>query len=143
MQCSIQDQKEERSTKMKKQLMIVMGVLLIVSSVLSLAGCAPQKPKELNLLVFEGYAEPEWVTPFEKDNGAKINVTAVSSVDEMFSKMSADGGKGFDLVTIDTSLFKRYTDHNLIVPIDINNVPNYEALLPEFQNLPVDMIGDK
>jgi len=128
---------------MNKRLVLIVGLILILSSVLSLAGCGPQTPKELNLLVFEGYAEPEWVQPFEKANGVTINVTSVSSVDEMFSKMSADGGKGFDLVTIDTSLFKRYTDHNLIVPIDLNNVPSYKDLLPEFQNLPVDMIGGK
>lgn len=129
---------------MKKQLVLIVGILVIISSVFSLAAFQPKKTNELNLLVFEGYAEPEWVTPFEKETGAKINVTSVSSVDEMFSKMSADGGKGFDLVTIDTSLFKRYTDHSLILPIDLNNVPNYKTdLLPEFQNLPVDIIGGK
>jgi len=128
---------------MKNQItkLILLAILMLFGT--AVVGCSPtsNSPQELNMLIFEGYAEPEWVEPFEKEYNVKINITEASSVDEMFSKMSADNGKGFDLVTIDTSLFKRYVDHKLIVPIELKNVPNYYTdLLPEFRDLPVTII---
>lgn len=131
---------------MKNQItkLILLAILMLFGT--AVVGCSPtsNSPQELNMLIFEGYAEPEWVEPFEKEYNVKINITEASSVDEMFSKMSADNGKGFDLVTIDTSLFKRYVDHKLIVPIELKNIPNYYTdLLPEFRDLPVTIIDEQ
>jgi putative spermidine/putrescine transport system substrate-binding protein/spermidine/putrescine transport system substrate-binding protein len=95
-----------------------------------------KKPNEINLLIFEGYGEPGWVNPFVEETGAQVNITNATSVDEIFSKMVADGGKGFDLVTIDTSLFQRYYDKNLMLPINLDNIPRYRTdVLPEFHDL--------
>ena len=94
------------------------------------------KPNELNLLLFEGYGEPGWVDPFEAETGAKVNITNATSVDEIFSKMVADKGRGFDLVTLDTSQFPRYHQQGLIIPVNLDNVPNYrKEVLPEFRDL--------
>ena len=44
--------------------------------------------------------------------------------------MVADGGRGFDVISIDTSLFKRYYDNDLIRPVNLDNISNYsEAFL--------------
>jgi putative spermidine/putrescine transport system substrate-binding protein/spermidine/putrescine transport system substrate-binding protein len=122
---------------MKKALYLLVAIAL-------LAGCAgPKKPNALNLLVFEGYADKSWLDPFVKETGAVVNVTNATSVDEIFNKMAADGGKGIDLATIDTSLFKRYYEHKLISPITTSKLKNYKDVLPEFQNLKVTQFEGK
>ena len=90
---------------------------------------------ELRILTWEGYAEPEWVEPFEEETGATVSVVYVGSVDEMFAKMQASQGADFDVVCFDTSSFARYIDGNLIQPIDMSKVANAANIIPEFQTV--------
>ena len=79
--------------------------------------------KELRVLTWEGYAEPDWVDPFQTAAGAKVNVVYTGSVDEMFAKMQGSKGADFDVVAFDTSSFARYIDGGLIQPIDFDESP--------------------
>ncbi len=128
---------------MKRNAILLICVVFFVAGagVLFAGGAAEgEKPNELNLLLFEGYGEPEWVEPFEEETGATLNITNATSVDEIFSKMVADGGKGFDLVTLDTSQFPRYHQQGLLAPIDLENIPNYRSeVLPEFHDIDITM----
>ena len=125
--------------QMKRYVRIVAAVFLVVLVGFPCFGGGTQdgeKPNELNLLLFEGYGEPGWVDPFEAETGARINITNATSVDEIFSKMVADKGRGFDLVTLDTSQFPRYHQQGLLLPVNLDNVPNYrKEVLPEFRDL--------
>ena len=47
---------------------------------------------ELNLLTWEGYADPSVVEPFEKETGCKVNATYVGSNDDFAPKLAAGGG---------------------------------------------------
>jgi putative spermidine/putrescine transport system substrate-binding protein/spermidine/putrescine transport system substrate-binding protein len=91
--------------------------------------------KELRILTWEGYAEPEWVTPFEETTDTSVNVVYTGSVDEMFAKMQGSKGADFDVVAFDTSAFARYIDGGLIQPIDMTKVANAANIIPEFQNV--------
>lgn len=87
---------------------------------------------ELRLLTWEGYAEPEWVKPFEAANKVTCKMTYVGSVDEMFAKMQGSKGADYDLAAFDTAAFKNYIDSDLIQPIDPAKLKNYSNLAPEF-----------
>jgi putative spermidine/putrescine transport system substrate-binding protein/spermidine/putrescine transport system substrate-binding protein len=91
--------------------------------------------RTLRILTWEGYAEPEWVKPFEEKTGAKTSVVYTGSVDEMFAKMQGTKGADFDVVAFDTSSFKRYIDGGLIQPIDLAKVPNAGNLAPAFRSV--------
>jgi putative spermidine/putrescine transport system substrate-binding protein/spermidine/putrescine transport system substrate-binding protein len=91
--------------------------------------------RELRILTWEGYAEPEWVEPFEEETGATVSVVYVGSVDEMFAKMQGSQGADFDVVAFDTSSFARYIDGGLIQPIDMTKVANAANIIPEFQTV--------
>lgn len=97
---------------------------------------------ELRLLVWEGYAEKAWVEPFEAAQGVKCNITYVGSADEMFAKMQGSGGADFDVVSFDTSVFKRYIDAGLLQPIDVSKVPNRSNLAASFQDVAPIKRGD-
>ena len=91
--------------------------------------------QEVRLFSFEGYAEPEWVDAFEEETGCAVSATYTGSVDEMFARMQGSDGADFDLISIDTSLFGRYTEQGLLQPYDMSLIPNTENLLPEFQTV--------
>jgi spermidine/putrescine-binding protein len=99
--------------------------------------------KELRVLAWEGYAEPEWVEPFKKATGAEVKIVYVGSADEMFAKMQGSQGKDFDVVSFDTSIFGRYIDANLLAPLDLSKMPNAKNLAHEFHGVKEIMRGDK
>jgi len=41
--------------------------------------------KELRILTWEGYAEPEWLDKFKSATGATVNVLYAGSADDMFA----------------------------------------------------------
>ncbi|MDJ0685501.1 MAG: extracellular solute-binding protein [Alphaproteobacteria bacterium] len=107
-----------------------------------LAGCCATalyagaaSAQEVRLFSFEGYAEPEWVDAFEAETGCSVSATYTGSVDEMFARMQGSDGADFDLISIDTSLFGRYTGQGLLQPYDMSKIPNVANLLPAFQDV--------
>jgi putative spermidine/putrescine transport system substrate-binding protein len=57
---------------------------------------------ELNLIAWHGYTEDgttegyemyDWITPFEKDSGCKVNVKYADSSDEMYNLMTTQAGQ--------------------------------------------------
>ena len=111
--------------------------------VLVAGGTAAAGEGEVRLFSFEGYAEAEWVEPFEAETGCKVVDSYTGSVDEMFAKMKGSDGADYDLVSIDTSIIQRYADADLIIPFDLAQVPNTANLLPAFQSVAETMIdGD-
>src|SRR3954451_3818264 len=53
---------------------------------------------KLNLVAWEGYAEPEWVKPFEKQTGCVVHAKYAGSSDEMVTLMRQNGGQ-YDMVS--------------------------------------------
>lgn len=53
---------------------------------------------ELNILTWEGYADPSFIAPFEEATGCKVSATYVGSNDDFAPKLAAGGGV-FDLVS--------------------------------------------
>ncbi|MCC6313077.1 MAG: extracellular solute-binding protein [Thermomicrobiales bacterium] len=98
--------------------------------------------KELRILTWEGYAEPQWLDPFQEATGARVNVVYTGSVDEMFAKMQGSKGADFDVVAFDTSAFARYIDADLLQPLDMAKLPNAANIVPEFQKVEPVMRGD-
>ena len=89
--------------------------------------------KTLSLLIWEGYAEDEWVKPFEEKYGVEITATYVGSNDEMFAKMMAGKGSGYDLITPNIGQMDQFAKAGLIIPIDISKIPSYQEMDPAFQ----------
>jgi spermidine/putrescine-binding protein len=87
------------------------------------------------ILAWEGYAEKAWVDAFQEATGATASVTYAGSVDEMFAKMQGAKGSDFDVVSIDTSAFDRYSEAGLLQPIDLKQVPNAANLDAAFANV--------
>jgi spermidine/putrescine-binding protein len=125
---------------MKKQSRITrrtfaLGSAAALGALVTAPAVLRAQSKELRVLTWEGYAEPDWVEPFKSATGAGVNVVYTGSVDEMFAKMQGSKGADFDVVAFDTSSFDRYIGGGLLQPIDMAKVANAGNIIPEFKNV--------
>ena len=60
-----------------------------VCLVLPASGVSKQQAGTLKLIAWEGYTQPQWVKPFEKQSGCKVRAKYAGSSDEMVTLMSA------------------------------------------------------
>ncbi|MEO7381826.1 MAG: extracellular solute-binding protein [Paracoccaceae bacterium] len=92
--------------------------------------------RELRIAVWQGYAEPEWVEPFQKENDVTVNITYLTSDEEFFAKMRGSNGAGLDAFSINTSLVPRYQNLGLVKPIDGAKIPSFDHLMPVYKAVP-------
>jgi spermidine/putrescine-binding protein len=90
---------------------------------------------ELNILTWEGYADPSVVEPFEAATGCKVSATYVGSNDDFAPKLAAGGGV-FDIVTpsIDTTF--SLIEAGFVQPIDISRIDAWGDLYAQFTSAP-------
>ena len=115
--------------------LLTLATGLTLAMVASTNGPLHAQERTVRIFTFEGYTDDEWVKEFEEANDATVNVTYTGSVDEMFAKMKGSEGADYDLISIDTSLFGRYIEQDLIIPYDMATIPNTANLLPAFQDV--------
>jgi len=84
----------------------------------------------LNLIAWEGYAQNEWVKPFEKNTGCQVNVKYAGSSSEMVSLMANGGGHQYDLVSASGDADLRLIYGGDVRPINIKLIPSW----PEFHS---------
>jgi putative spermidine/putrescine transport system substrate-binding protein/spermidine/putrescine transport system substrate-binding protein len=121
---------------------LLVGSAVTVAATLGAPAIIRAADRELRMLTWEGYAEPEWLDGFKQTTGATVNIVYCGSADEMFAKMQGSQGADFDLVSFDTSLFPRYVDAKLIQPFDMAKIPNFKNMAPEFASVKAVMRGD-
>ncbi len=116
-----------------RNLSALASVLAIMAGGIMAAGSV--SAKELRILAWEGYADADWVSAFEKQTGADVSVVFIGSDDEIWAKIKGSEGKDFDLFAVNTAQLQRYIDAGLTTPIDLNNIPNLKDALPRFRDL--------
>jgi putative spermidine/putrescine transport system substrate-binding protein len=84
---------------------------------------------ELNVVAWAGYAEDgstdpavDWVTPFEKDTGCKVNVKTAPTSDDMVSLMKTGQ---YDVVSASGDASLRLIAAGDVEPMNTDLVPNY------------------
>ena len=91
--------------------------------------------KRLNILTWEGYADPSFVKPFEKATGCRVTATYVGTNDEYIAKILAGGGI-YDLITPSNDTTMRLIDVHAVEPVDQSRIPQLKNFFPIFQSPP-------
>jgi putative spermidine/putrescine transport system substrate-binding protein len=88
----------------------------------------------LNLIAWAGYVENgsndktvDWVTPFEKSTGCKVNVTVGNTSDEMLKLMRTGQ---YDGVSASGDASMRLVYAGDVAPVNTSLVPNYATISP-------------
>ena len=75
---------------------------------------------QLSLVAWEGYAQPEWVKPFERQTGCAVHAKYAGSSDEMVALMRQGGGTQYDLVSASGDASLRLIRGGDLQPVNVN-----------------------
>src|SRR4051812_29414938 len=98
----------------------------------------PQKigPGEgkLNVIAWEGYTQPQWVKPFEKQTGCDVSAKYGGSSDEMVTLMRQGGGSQYDMVSASGDASLRLIRGGDVKPVNVNLVPGWKDFIPQLKS---------
>jgi putative spermidine/putrescine transport system substrate-binding protein len=88
---------------------------------------------QLNLVAWEGYAQPEWVKPYEAATGCKVHAKYAGSSDEMVTLMRQGGGQ-YDMVSASGDASLRLIRGGEVAPMNVALVPEWKNFIPQLQS---------
>ncbi len=98
---------------------------------------------QLNLIAWEGYAQPEWVKPFETQTGCQVNTKYAGSSSEMVSLMANGGGGQYDLVSASGDADLRLIYGGDVRPVNMKLIPSWKEFRAFLKAPPFNTINGK
>jgi len=115
---------------MKIRLLFVLAVVLFSLS------CGKKTPT-LNLLVWEGYADPSFVKAFEEQNHCRVSASYMGSSDELVAKLRGGSAGNYDVISPSSDVATMISQASLASPLDLSKLPSYEQLSPKLRSMPL------
>jgi len=97
-----------------KRTALLVSVLLMVAG---LGSCAKKTPA-LNLLVWEGYADPSFVKGFEEQCQCKVSASYMSTSDELVAKLRGGSASTYDVISPSSDVATMIAAAGLAAPLD-------------------------
>jgi putative spermidine/putrescine transport system substrate-binding protein/spermidine/putrescine transport system substrate-binding protein len=120
-----------------------MPALLSLIAVVLLTGSCAKKTPALNLLVWEGYADPSFVKSFEEQHHCKVTASYMGSSDELMAKLRGGSAGNYDVISPSSDVATSIAAGNLAAPLDLSKIPSYSQLSPQLTNLPLVRVGNQ
>ena len=114
---------------MKRSLFFVSLFFLIFS-----CSACKKGPATLNLLVWEGYADPSFLQAFEQSHNCKISASYMGSSDELVSKLRGGAAASYDVISPSSDVAAMIVRSNLAEPLDLSKFPEYTKLSAKLRN---------
>ena len=111
--------------------------LLFVLTVTLFSGSCAKKTPTLNLLVWEGYADPAFVKAFEEQHHCKVSASYMGSSDELVAKLRGGSAGNYDVISPSSDVATSIAAANLAAPLDLAKLPSYAQLSPQLTSLPL------
>jgi len=113
-----------------------MGLLPLLAVVL-VAGSCTKKTPTLNLLVWEGYADPSFVKTFEEQHYCKVSASYMGSSDELVAKLRGGSAGNYDIISPSSDVATSIASAGLAAPLDLSKIPGYTQLSAQLTSLPL------
>jgi spermidine/putrescine-binding protein len=107
---------------------------LVASLVLITGSCAKKTPT-LNLMVWEGYADPSYVKAFEEQNHCKVSATYMESSDDLMAKLRGGHAGNYDVISPSSDVANVIATSGLAMALDLKKIPSYGQLSPQLTSL--------
>src|SRR6266508_4878329 len=88
----------------------------------------------LSLVAWEGYAQDQWVKPFEKQTGCTVKRKYAGSSDELVTLMRS--GAGYDLVSASGDASLRLIRGKDVRPVNPDLIPDYDNFIEALKSPP-------
>ena len=111
------------------------GLLPLLATLLCLGACS--KTPTLNLLVWEGYADPTFIKAFEEQNHCKVSASYMGSSDELVAKLRGGSAENYDVISPSSDVATSIATTGLAAPLDLAKIPSYSQLSPQLTSLPL------
>ena len=113
-----------------------MRLLALLASILLLGSCAKKTPT-LNLLVWEGYADPSFIQAFEEQNHCRVSASYMGSSDELVAKLRGGSAGNYDIISPSSDVATSIASAGLAAPLDLSLIPSYGQLSAQLTSLPL------
>ena len=115
-------------------------LFLLATSGLFFVSCTKKTPS-LNLLVWEGYADPSYVRGFEEQCQCKVSASYMGSSDELVAKLRGGSAGNYDVISPSSDVATSIAAAGLAAPLDLAKLPGYGQLSPQLTSLPLVKIN--
>jgi len=121
---------------------LVAILALVSASTLFLGSCAKRTPT-LNLLVWEGYADPTFLKAFEDQCKCKVNAAYMGSSDELMAKLRGGSASNYDVISPSSDVATSIAESGLAAPLDLSKIPSYSQTSQTLRDLPLVRVNGK
>ena len=139
----------------RRSLLQALGATAVGISFAGLAGCSKEAAKEpaksagatriaatgeepkLNFYNWDTYIGETTLADFKGAGGADVNMTLFASNDELFAKLRA-GNAGYDVIVPSNDFVERMAAADMLMPLDHAQIPNFQNIAPEYQDVAYD-----
>ena len=111
-------------------------LLPLLAAIFLLGSCGKKTPT-LNLLVWEGYADPSFVRGFEEQYHCKVSASYMGSSDELVAKLRGGSTGNYDVISPSSDVATSIASAGLAAPLDLSEIPAYSQLSPQLTSLPL------
>src|SRR5256885_2417943 len=117
--------------------------VLIAIFVFGVSSCNRNRQPTLNLLVWEGYADPSFVRAFEQHCNCKVSASYMGSSDELVAKLRGGSASTYDVISPSSDVATMIATSGLAAPLDLSRIPTYSQLSPQLTSMPLVKTDDK
>src|SRR4029077_9083405 len=112
----------------------ILRLLPLLAAVACVGSCSKRTPT-LNLLVWEGYADPSFIQAFEEQNHCKVSASYMGSSDELMAKLRGGSAGNYDVISPSSDVATSVATAGLAAPLDLSKIASYRQLSPQLTSL--------
>src|SRR5437868_6287623 len=117
--------------------MMRRALLLCTAFVATLLPACKTKTETLSLLVWEGYADPSFLQPFEQSHHCKVVAAYMGSSDELVAKLRGGSASNYDVISPSSDVATSIVRAGLAAPLDLGKIPSYSQLSARLRDSPL------
>jgi spermidine/putrescine-binding protein len=113
------------------------SLFLCTIFLVALLGACKSKTETLSLLVWEGYADPSFLHPFEQSHHCKVAASYMGSSDELVAKLRGGSASNYDVISPSSDVATSIVRAGLAAPLDLARIPSYSQLSARLRDSPL------
>lgn len=115
---------------------LIAALAVVVGGIFYFKGKS-ETPDTLHICTWSNYFPESSIQAFTEKTGIKVELSYVSSNEELFSKLKA-GATGFDIIQPSDYMLRQMSQLGMLAPLDKAQIPNTSHLEDFYKTLPYD-----